>query len=257
MINVMRPQSLRLLSRTAIEGTATTRIDNKPFQNNFVRVRASLGLTAADSLLYAPLTVVVEGDTEVVGLPLLLLKLAENGVAGFERVEDLLGLCHFLDGMGDQFGYLCRLAKSQGTTPMVFLDGDKRRRLSQYKLDDDVRVVFVEGDDEFEQLVPREVYIRAVAEVIAAEPGTVTLEQYDRWEPTGIPHPRMAFTKRVDLWLTTLELPELNKARVMMKAIELVEMADVRTGPLLELLRTLSALCPSVPESANPVSGQP
>jgi hypothetical protein len=246
MINVIRPQSLRLLRRTADGGKATTRIDNKPFQNNFVRVRASLGLSAADSLLYAPLTVIVEGDTEVVGLPLLLLKLKEAGILGFEKVDELLGLCHFLDGMGDQFGYLCGLAKSQGTTPIVFLDGDKRRNLPNYGLDG-VPVVFVDGDSEFEQLVPRAVYIQAVASVIEADSGALALTKFEEWEKTGVKHPRMAFTKRVNAWLTFLDLPDLNKARVMRKAIESVEPKDVTTGPLLELLRNLDGLAPSTP----------
>lgn len=243
MINVMRPHAIRLLSRATRDGSATTVVDNRPFKENYQPVRASLGLTPADSLLYAPVTVVVEGDTEVVGLPLLLLRLAAAKEVGFDPVERLLSQAHFLDGMGDQFGYMCRLARSQGATPVVFLDGDKRKHLAKFGLDG-VPTVLLDGESEFEELVPTDVYLRAVAELVGDTAGRVTGDNFRDWSSAaGLPA-RMVFTKRVGRWLDALDLLEPAKARVMRRAIELVDAAQVTTGPLLKLVAEMKRLLP-------------
>jgi hypothetical protein len=65
MITPMSPHSVRVLRREVAGGKATSVIDNKPYSANFFAVRSSLGVTPADSLPYAPVTVVAEGDTEV------------------------------------------------------------------------------------------------------------------------------------------------------------------------------------------------
>ena len=54
MINSMKPHSLRLLRRTQLDGKATAVVSNRPIGDDFLPVRASLGLTPSDSLLYAP-----------------------------------------------------------------------------------------------------------------------------------------------------------------------------------------------------------
>ena len=64
-INTMRPGSIRVLSRHQVDGVATTWIENASFEDNYIRVRSSLGLNPSDSLLYAPtakLTLVVGED---------------------------------------------------------------------------------------------------------------------------------------------------------------------------------------------------
>ncbi len=72
MINIMRPGAIRVLSRHEINGIATSKIDTSAFADNYIGVRSSLGLSPSDSLLYAPITVVVEGRTEVRCLYLVL-----------------------------------------------------------------------------------------------------------------------------------------------------------------------------------------
>lgn len=245
MINVMRPHSVRLLRRESREGKATTVIDNQPFKDNYLPVRTSLGLTPADSLLYAPVTVVVEGDTEVVALQMLLLKLAEANTPGFERTKYLLSQSHFLDGMGDRYPFICQMAKSQGAKPVIFLDGDKKRHLAKHKLDQthpDVPIVTLADDEEFEQLVPEDVYFRALADVLDHQAEQLTAENYRLWDSTANLPPRMAFTKRVGRWLDTLGLPEPGKAQVMRRAVELADVGQVSIGPLMELIRQIERL---------------
>ena len=87
MINTMRPGAIRLISRVESDGKATSIIENAAFDHNYIGVRSSLGITPADSLLYAPITVVVEGPTEVRCLPLVLKKLKDGGVSGFGDLD--------------------------------------------------------------------------------------------------------------------------------------------------------------------------
>jgi ABC-type transport system involved in cytochrome c biogenesis ATPase subunit len=244
MINVARSHSVRLLRRESRGGKPTTAIDNSPFKANYLPVRSSLGLTPADSLLYAPVTVVVEGETEVVGLQLLLMKLGRENVHGFGRAETLLSQAHFLDGMGDQFSYACRMATSQGAKAVVFLDGDKGRHRNKFNIPDDVPVVVLDGDDEVEQLVPASVYFQALAEVVGDESSRVTVEAYQQWVASANLPSRMAFTKRVGRWLDSLDVPEPGKARVMRRAVELVDVGRVATDRLLELLTHIEGLLP-------------
>jgi len=245
MINTMRPQSIRLLRRETRDGKATTIIDNQPFGDNYLPVRTSLGITPADSLLYAPLTVVVEGDTEVVGLQLLLLKLGDAGVTGFEEARQLLEQSHFLDGMGDRYPFVCKMAKSQGAKAVIFLDGDKVRHLAQHKLQEhhpDVPVVTLPNEQEFEQLVPRAVYFQAIAEVLGIEPEEITEERYSEWEHTANLPRQLMFSKRVDRWLSSKQINQWSKPRVMRRAIELVDVEQVNPTPLLELVQKLKML---------------
>ncbi|HML21886.1 MAG TPA: AAA family ATPase [Aggregatilinea sp.] len=76
MINPIRPRTLRLLERTGSNDSfaqyAVTRINNRPIHDNYLNIRNSLGIWPSDSLLYAPITVIVEGITEKLCIPYLL-----------------------------------------------------------------------------------------------------------------------------------------------------------------------------------------
>jgi predicted ATP-dependent endonuclease of OLD family len=243
MINVMRPNSIRLFQRTVKEEKATTVIENQAFRENYYPVRASLGLTPADSLLYAPVTIIVEGETELLNLASLILKLAAARVAGFEDAEIVLAQTHILDGMGDRFGHLCRLARSQGATPVIFLDGDKRKHLPKFKVDGEC-VVILDDEDEFEQLIPGSVYFQALADAIGGEGEQINEEAYRQWEASAELPSRMAFSKRVGRWLDSLDVAEPRKARVMSRAIELVSPSQVKADRLRELLGHIRRLLP-------------
>jgi hypothetical protein len=80
-------------------------------------------------------------------------KLSKAGVLGFEKSIKLLSLAHFLDGDGDSYEYFCRLAKSHGTKVILFLDGDKRKRVEQSQVAEkhsDVEIILLPGREEFD-----------------------------------------------------------------------------------------------------------
>lgn len=242
MINVMRPHSLRLLSRVTRDGKATSVINNRPFQENYLPIRSSLGLNPADSLLYAPLTIIVEGDTEVIGLQLLLKKLMDQKVAGFEDTERLLSQTHILNGMGDKFTFMCELAKSQGAKPILFLDGDKKRRLREKKVAEQlsgVPTITLDDGKEFEQLLSDDTYFRAIANYLGDTSGDINPVAFRTWEQSETLPTQMVFTKRVNRWLESKSLPDLDKVAVIRRAIAASDVANIDTSPLLELVKQM------------------
>jgi hypothetical protein len=228
MINTMRPASIRVLSRRRDGDQATSVVENKVFEDNYYRVRSSLGLSPSDSLLYASATVIVEGATEVVCIPLLPMKLKEAGQAGFDDLESLLSHAHFLNGEGDSYEYMCRLAKSQNTIPVVFVDGDKKNSLEAVRAKHpDVKVLHLQKDTEFEQVVPTARYLEALAYVLQDNAGTVTLDNFEKWKASQTK--RLAFSKLVERWLQDEHgAKALRKPIVMRKAIELTDVDELQ-----------------------------
>jgi hypothetical protein len=235
MINPLKCRSLRLLSRKTVNGKATSDIDNSPYSGNYLLVRSSLGISPIDSLLYAPISVIVEGKTEVLCLNYLLPKLCENKIEGFDEADVLLSLMHFVDGAGDSFDVHYAVAKSQNSKPIFFVDGDKRKRVAQVekKLGDPPIVALGPGQ-EFENLVPEEKYLEALSQVTGKE---LPLAAFRDWcAKTKLP-PQMMFTKRVERWLDEdYEDVILDKARVMQKALEITPLEDVNLEPLRQLV---------------------
>ena len=155
MIGGIAVSQLRLLQQRANEDFPSISIDNGPFGDNYMSIRTSLGLTAADSLLYAPITVIVEGKTEIVSLAMLLKRLHDEAVPGFDEWDSIQDLVHLISGEGASFAYWCRMARSQGSEPIILVDGDMRRRLEQQRFQDefgDVPVVVLQDGTEFEDL---------------------------------------------------------------------------------------------------------
>lgn len=226
MINAFSYTGLRLLERTSIDGKATTVVNNKPYRENFSPVRSSLGLNPSDSLLYAPVTVIVEGETEIKCLPLLVKKLFDSDVSGFEDVDKLMSQCHFIDGSGDSLDYWCRMAKSQGSKPIVYVDGDKVKRINQLIKDKKLvgaLVVTLKEQQEFEDIVPEEIYFQALKDVSDQE---IEYSAYQEWCATTNPPQRM-FSKRVDRWLQDTFGFSLDKPTVMKRAIEIVDLEKI------------------------------
>jgi ABC-type transport system involved in cytochrome c biogenesis ATPase subunit len=244
MINTMRPHALRLLKRDVVGDKATSIVINKPYEANYFPIRTSLGITPADSLLFAPVTIIVEGGSEVIGLPLLLCKLARANAPGFETAENLLSQVHILDGIGDNYPFACELAKSQGAKPIIFLDGDKKRHLKQHRMEEkhpDVPIITLDEGEEFEQLVPEETYFQALAEEVGQPPDNISPSVFHSWEEKHSLPAKMVFTKRIDRWLGELGLV-LDKPQVMKRAIELVETPGIKTGQLRGLMERVKQL---------------
>lgn len=240
MINNMRPQSLRLLTREKKDGKPTSVINNNPIGENFLPVRASLGLSPADSLLYAPLTVVVDGTTEVLCIPIILQRLEAARVDGFEDVSDVLSQTHFLSGEGASFEYHCRLAKSQGAQVILFLDGDdghKPRVAKVTKEHPDVPVVLLNENKEIEDLVARKDYFRALAEVSGGSSEKLNPARFQKWAANKKFKPKVVFTKRVKNWLDD-EFPVVpyRKVEVLKKAVEFAQPASIKSDKLKQLL---------------------
>ena len=248
MINTLRPKGLRLLGRAVRHEKATTTIDNSPVGENYLPVRASLGLVPSDSLLYSDIAIVVEGLTEILALPRLLLRLEDEEVAGFDDVSTLLSHCHFVNGIGDNFERLCRVAKAQGAKPVIFVDGDKIRQIRQLRLDEnhpDVPIVTLPDGTEFEQIVPLEFYLSAIVEVEdSLDADSISQDRFEEWKGDANPREQM-LSKQVSRWLADKFTIELNKPLVMDKAVQLV--------PLDKLVQSecIAELCTNVRRLLN------
>lgn len=248
MINTAKPDSLRVLARTQKDNRATTEIITRPFDGNFLAVRSTLGVTPGDSLLYAPVVLIVEGATEGLGIPLALSRLHKAGIHGFEDVPFLHSQMHVIDGCGDSFEYLCRMAKSQGAKPIIFLDGDKAPRIAKVReRHKDVPIVLLDDRQEFEELVRNETYFAAMRDCLPefAESGAgrLTVEEYATWESTADLPIKMVFTKRIERWLQdTFDGLSLNKTNVMKRALEIEEPAEIRVDKLRDILTEVRRL---------------
>ena len=244
MINPMRPEQVRLLKRGTKDGKPASFIHRQATDANFLALRTSLGISASDSLLFAPVTVVIEGDTEFKCLAPLIKKLTDAKIAGFEDAAKLLSLSHFLDGMGDSYEFLCRLAKSQGTRVVLFLDGDKRQKVEQQKIRDthkDVPIILLNGREEFEQLVPVELYFDALAEEIDQKgKGKELFDNWQDWLKADEKRSRMVFSKQVWHWVDdAFEDHCISKPAVMRKAVELAKPEMINAEPLRNLLSAI------------------
>ncbi len=245
MINNMRPEAIRLVTRANKDGTATSVVDNRPIGDNFLPVRISLGMSPADSLLFASLTVVVEGKTEVLCLPFLLRRLATAKVTGFEDVDALLSQLHFFDGEGDNYENFCRLARSQNADVIIFLDGDKAERVKKSELKEthpEVEFVVIEDHKELEEILPRDKYFEALADHLGLEESGCTPTAFDDWcEEKSLPE-TLTFTRRLEYWLLgQFRVGYVDKPSVMRKAAVLTEVGAINTqalGKLVSLMRT-------------------
>ena len=240
MINTLRPQSVRILERSRVNDKAVSLFVNKAHQGNYMLVRSSLGISPADSLLYAPITIIAEGATEIQCLPLLLKKLSDKGVIDPGTLDTLLSQTHVLDGEGSSIEYMCRLAKSQNALPVVFLDGDKQADVQKVKdKHPEVPVIDLGNGVEFENLVPKAKYIQAVGEVLEDDTGDICEAKFIEWEKKSQLRPSLMFSKRVERWLSDEYDKALYKPLVMRKAIELTEVSEIQTKAIEELFAAM------------------
>lgn len=243
MLNPMRGHQIRVLHRVMSKNGkfGTTRLLPAPEEANFLAVRTSLGISAGDSLLYAPVTIVTEGITEVRCLPTAIKRLNSAQLLTGIDADKLLGLVTFLDGNGDSYELLCRLAKAHGAKVILFLDGDKRHRVQQMDLASkhpDVPVVFITGAKEFEQIVPESKYLQALAEETKTNLGDNPSHDLATWTAAENYRKNVAFSKRVDRWFEEQHIIDfhLSKKQLMERALNLTEPADIDAAPIKELL---------------------
>jgi ABC-type lipoprotein export system ATPase subunit len=237
MINSLRAESVRVLGREKNDQTATVTITG--LEGDFQPVRASWGMTAADSLQFGLVTVVVEGSTEASTLGRVLERLTRIR----EDAEDLrraLAVCTLVDGGGDSFHVWARAAMAQGSQPIVLLDGDKAGKAvdSFRKANPTVPVVLLPMGTEFEDIVPRSRYMEALASVFQIE--GCTEETFDDWLTTsGWNDKSPMFSKQVAAWLLDKWQHRLRKRDVMRRAVDLTADHEFSAGFLSVLLEAI------------------
>jgi predicted ATPase len=241
MVNTMRPESVRLLTRKRLADTAKTVLLDEPFAANYTAVRSSLGISPADSLLYAPVTIVVSGKTEVCCLPLLLRRMEDANIDGFNDVSQLLSLSIFIEAGGDgNMANLFRIAEAQGSRVIAFCDGDTGNRwklaMNRVALD---RLVVLDDRSEFENLVSRDVYFASLRTLLVDD--RVESSRFDLWCEESPSVSRLSFTKQLNRWLVqTLNLPTVDKLDVMLHAVKSAAVEEIQIeslGKLCELMR--------------------
>ncbi len=238
MINPLRGDRVRLFTRETINGVATTRVNNHPFDDNFLPIRSSLGMSPADSLIYGPVTIVTEGPTEVRCLPILLRRMMEELPEQYSYLSEILPLLFFLDGQGDSFSRWCSLIKQQGSDPVIFVDGDKQKRVNQERATgrlNEVPIISLAQGKEFEELVPAEVYFAALKQETSCE--DIHLETYEAWIQENRLPERMMFSKKVDFWLQAA-FPNVyyDKPGVMRLAVERSPLSEIDLEPVRSLI---------------------
>lgn len=255
MINPARPKSLRLIYRdtlyrdTTDNNVATSRIVNKTYtESNFQSVRAQLGVLPADSLMFASITVIVEGPTERLSLNNLIAKIIRESSQEQHAGLNILWKLSFVvsaNGSGN-IPYWIEFARGQGVDPIVLVDGDKISEATQWKKDfKDVSIFHLDARKEFEDLVPPDTYIGALAEVLAdvgKANDKVTLAEFNKWwQGSGLPE-QMMFSKRVENWLRSEFETCLDKPIVMDRAIERVDFNSLNLDTIDQLIDVIRKL---------------
>lgn len=248
MINSLFPTTVRLLEKKAADARSTSQLVPNPFDQNWYSLREGLGLTPADSLLYGDITAVVEGITETIGIPLVVKLLADAGVPGFAGQIPLLERFHFLPGEGDSAEYFVRLGMHQRNKVVVLLDSDKQQQEAHIRAKHpEVPVVRFPEPKEFEDLVPLERYLAALASVLGnrVPTGGITVEKFEDFEK-GSPPPsdKMLISKRLTRWLEKAYGASYSKPEVMHRALAEAQIDELipNCDPIRELLAKAAAL---------------
>ncbi len=121
---------------------------------------------------------------------------------------------------------------------------DKRKRVEQQKVAEthlDVPIILLKDREEFEQLVPVELYFEALAEELGQTGrGKELFEQWQIWIKTDEKYSRMVFSKQVWHWVdATFDDFSTSKPAVMRKAVELAEPKVINAEPLRNLLTAI------------------
>ena len=247
MLNPLKSRSIRLFTRTQKEGVPTSMVNNAPFEDNFYPVRTSLGLSPIDSLLYAPVTIIVEGKTEIYVLPEILLQLEEAGLAEFQGAREIISMCHFLIGGGSRFVYWCRIAQSQGAIPIFFVDADMKRRVEQAQVQKNcpsVAVISLQDTDEIEDIfLDQEIYFAALQDYF--NDSSLTVQAFQEWLEKELENnpdfSRRPTSKQIEMWLSIKSSLSYRKPEIMRRAVQKITnvQEQVKIYPFQELMKAL------------------
>lgn len=243
MINPMRPESLRVLRRVRQDEQAWTKFVNSSARNTFATVRTSLGITPADSLLYSPVTIFVEGPTEVLCIPMLIRRLSEASQPGFEGANELLSNCLFVSVGGDHFGSQCTLAKGYGIIPLIYADGDIAKHVQSQLARDHSDVEIVTPHDpshEAEHLVPLDAYFKALGVFLKKDEEAINEVDFNMWRETaGLPK-QMMLSKQISRWVEDKFDPNFSgKPDILHLACSEVPVENINAESILRLVAVI------------------
>lgn len=240
MINPYSGNNVRLFTRGIVDGMPTTVVNNNPCINNFEPVRTSLGVSFADSLLFGEYTIVTEGKTEVKCLP-IIIKLISEKVEEFKYIADLLPELFILDGGGDSFDYWCRLIKQQGSKPILFVDGDKTKRVEALKKVnklDGIPIFMLDVGKEFEDIIPLEDYFNGLRKYTNEK--RIQADSFLDWLSRANQPKQKLISKKVDDWLLeTFPDVDYDKPNTMKTALEDCDFSKINIEPFEKLLREI------------------
>ncbi len=244
MINPFRPDTIRLLTRNNIDGIASTEVNNHPQGNNFELIRSSLGLSLSDSLLYGPLTVISEGPTEVSSIRLILERIAKEKPELFPNSEKILPLLFILDGHGDSYEYWSSLLKQQGNELLIFIDGDKKKKVQQEvankKLENIPIITLAEGK-EFEDLVPIEDYFTSIQKETGIQELSIT--DFLNWCSEKKLPEKMLISKKIHFWFDEVYPTKYyDKPKTMQICLKDINFDKICLDPFLDLIKEISRI---------------
>ena len=140
------------------------------------------------------------------------------------------------------------MAISQNAQPILFLDGDKEKERKEFqKTHPEVPVVELPKGDEFEDLVPKASYLKAISELLGNDAIGIDLDSYEKWIEGKKPKTDMMFSKRVNWYVfDTKQRSAPKKHLTVLRAIELTKAEDVLSAPFLELFQKMKTVAASI-----------
>lgn len=243
MINSWKVQNIRLIEKFEKGDVLCRKVSKKGHYENFLPIRVNLGITAADTLSLAPITIIVEGETEIMCLYKLLSMTVEDDKDRLEKFSSLKNQFHFLFcGGTSKFKQYCKMSISQGCRPIIFSDGDDFNNFKQQKIEEEypeVPIIMLEEGDELENLISETLYFNTLTKECQSE---ISYQDYTVWleERKGSFIDRLSFTKKVFRWLQEFA-PDFKyrKPLVMEKALSEVSINDIKTDKIIELFNQI------------------
>ncbi|HML21885.1 MAG TPA: hypothetical protein PKD09_09565 [Aggregatilinea sp.] len=160
-------------------------------------------------------------------------------------------LISYCDGGGDSYAYIAGIAISNQCNPVIFLDGDKNNPNKVEKVKkkyDQIPIIYL-TQTEFEEILPRGIYFQSLKKI--TKENSIDLTAFEVWvqdqaksedrQKKSIPD--RAFTKQLEAWLAESHKDIIyQKAEVMNEAVKLVDVKDIDTTKLLELVQVIDSL---------------
>lgn len=252
MIPAMAPRAVRRIVVAREQGgdsgvTATvSKIENRPYGDGLRSLAVDLGMALSDSFFLAPITLVVEGPTEVNCLGGVLRLLAESRPEIATALDELETYFTCWDAGGSDWVRATKYVHNKQCLPIVLLDGDKTKELVKAReewepLRDEVPVVVFPNGKEFEDVFPLDRYFSALQESLAEQavtqpaPAFVSQEDFEefsrttagKWSEFG----ELVVSSKLSLYLKSkgLRYDKVGVAKIALKKLEPGELREVDT----------------------------